>query len=335
MGFTARIHSRALLQIPEAKITAIWSKFPEEHERFKQFSKKLGFDIPYYCTDLQKMLESPEVDAVICAIPWRFIRPIAEQVIKSGKPALLECPPGANLNEINELDRLAKQRGVKIMPGHCYRFAPCFKKAKELLKNIGDPTLIHFQELVAAASLARQWPRGSWIWKREHGGPVPTMTVFAMDFARWIVESEPSTVFSILKWQRLKDLGTTGYTLTATIKFKNGSVWNSEFSGSVSESLGSPMRLEILGEKGGAVVVDGPQRILFFGKRKEEKKEWQLKLERPERWGHKGQDEHFVRDVVGKGKDPAVTLKDAKKAFRMSLALLESSKIGKQVRVRL
>ncbi|MEM3421405.1 MAG: hypothetical protein QXT02_02975 [Candidatus Hadarchaeum sp.] len=35
LGFMARVHSRALVEIPEAKIVAAWSKFPEEHGKFE------------------------------------------------------------------------------------------------------------------------------------------------------------------------------------------------------------------------------------------------------------------------------------------------------------
>ncbi|MEW6222887.1 MAG: Gfo/Idh/MocA family oxidoreductase [Candidatus Hadarchaeota archaeon] len=329
LGFMAKVHSRALIGIPEAKIVAAWSKFPEEHGKFKEFTKKAGFEIDDYYTELEKMLHDPNVDAVICAIPYRFIEPIAVEVIRSGKPAILECPPGETPEVIARLDKLAKEKGVRVMPGHCYRFAKGFRKSKELIDNgeIGEPTFVHFREFVPADSLARQWPPTSWIWNKEKGGPIPTMTVFCMDMARWILGSEPVSMYASVKWQDLKQFGTLGYTVANVIKFKNDVTWVNEFSGSVASAMGPPVKMEILGEKGNAVVLDGPEKVILQTG-KNEQREWAFDLTRPERWGHMPQDEYFVKSVVIGKDEPTVKLQDAKKALEMSLAAIESSKKG-------
>lgn len=332
MGFVARVHSRALAGIPEARIAAVWSKFPEEHQRYREFAAKSGFEVGGYYTDLKKMLGDPKVEAVICAIPYRFIEPIAEEIVGAGKPMLIECPPAETPEGIGRLEKLAKKSSVKVMPGHCYRFAPAFKKSKELLEKgeVGAPVLAHFREFVPAESLARQWKPGSWVWDKEKGGPIPTMTVFSMDMARWLLGSEPVSMYSTLKWQELSKFGTVGYTLANVIKFKNDVSWVSEFSGSVAPSM-NLMNMQILGENGNAVEVDGPQRVILHREQKEEQREWSLELARPERWGHKPQDEYFIKSVLLGGEEPAVTLQDAMKAMEMSLAIIESSKTGKTV----
>lgn len=332
LGFMSRVHSRALSGIPEAKIAAAWSKFPEEHARFEEFSRKSGFEVEAYHTDLEKMLGDPGVDAVICAIPWRFIEPIASRIIEAGKPAILECPPGDTPEGIERIDASARERGVKVMPGHCYRFAPAFRKSKELVDDgeIGPPTFIHFREFVPADSLARQWKPGSWIWDKEKGGPIPTMTVFCMDLARWLLGSEPVSLYATVKWQDIPQLGILGYTVANVIKFKNEATWVNEFSGSVTSSMGPPVKMEVVGEKGDAVVVDGPEKVIFQSG-KEEGREWSFDLTRQERWGHKSQDEYFIKSVVLENEEPIVSLQDAKKALGMSLAILESSKTNRTV----
>jgi len=332
LGFMARVHSRALNGIPEVKIVAAWSKFPEEHDKFSEFSKKLGFEVETYYTDIKKMLGDPRVDAVICAIPSRFIEPVAKEIIRAGKPAIIECPPSDTPEGIDRIDKLAKERGVKLMPGHCYRFAPCFVKSKELVDKdeIGKPILVHFREFVPADSLARQWAPGSWIWNKDKGGPIPTMTVFCMDMARWLLNSEPVSLYATVKWQDLPQFGTIGYTVVNVIKFKNDVTWVNEFSGSVAPSMES-LKLEIVGEKGNAVVVDGPEKVILYTEKKEEQREWSFDITRPERWGHKPQDGYFIKSVVLEHKEPTVKLRDAKKALKMSLAILESSKTDEAV----
>lgn len=327
LGFMGRMHTRCLKEIPEAELVAAWSKFPEEHQKFSEFTRTIGIEIPSYHTELREMLENPRVEAVICAIPPRFMGAVASEVIEAGKPVLVECPPGSTPADIAQMEAAASARGVRVMPGHCYRFAPAFRKVKELLGGLGKPLLAHFREFVPAESLARQWSRGSWIWKKEDGGPIPTMTVFCMDLARWILDSEPAFSFSTLEWQELEDLGILGYDVVNLLKFRNGVVWTNEFSGRVRGAL-NLMRLEIVCEDG-RIMADGPERVIFEGK---EKFELPLTLTRQERWGHKFQDECFVKGVVLNGESPPVTLEDARIALEMSLAILESSKTGLAVK---
>jgi predicted dehydrogenase len=114
------------------------------------------------------------------------------------------------------------------------------------------------------------------------------------------------------------------------IKFENDVTWVNEFSGSVTSSMGPPVKMEVVGEKGNAVMVDGPEKVtLTTGK--EEQQEWSFDIIRPERWGHKPQDEYFIKSVVLGHEEPIVNLQDAKKALKMSLAILESSKNNRTV----
>jgi len=116
-----------------------------------------------------------------------------------------------------------------------------------------------------------------------------------------------------------------GYSVANVIKFENDVTWINEFSGSVTSSMGPPVKMEVVGEKGNAVVVDGPEKVILTTG-KEGQQEWSFDITRPERWGHKPQDEYFIKSVVLEREEPIVSLQDAKKALKMSLAILESSK---------
>ncbi|MEM4202403.1 MAG: Gfo/Idh/MocA family oxidoreductase [Candidatus Hadarchaeum sp.] len=327
----ARVHSRALVGISEAKIVAAWSKFTEEHGKFNEFAAGLGFSIKRFYTEIEEFAKDPEVEAVICAIPPRFMEPIASEIIKSGKIALLECPPSDTPTGVDRLKELAKAQNVRVMPGLCYRFAPCFRKVKELINSgkIGNPVSIHFSEYVPADSLARQWAPSSWAWNKSTGGPIATMTIFCMDMSRWILNSEPVSSAASIEWLELPKHGTLGYRVSNSIRFRNNAVWFNEFFSDDGPAAGPPLRMEIVGEDGGSVIVDGPERIILQTDEGEE--EWSLKVSRPERWGHQPEDEYFLKSVVLKRKEPLVNLSDAKKALEMSLAILESSQTGNPV----
>jgi len=333
LGFMAKVHSRALNSIPEARIVAAFSKFPAEHDRFGEFTEKLGFKINNYYPEIGEMVRDPDVDAVICAIPSRFLEPIAKEVIAAGKPAILECPPSDTLAGIDRIDEAAKKRNVRVMPGHCYRFAPAFRKSMELISTgeIGGLVSVRFHEFVPADSLGRQWPPGSWIWDKTKGGPIPTMTIFCMDLARWLLKSEPASISATVKWKNLPQFGSLAYDVTNVIKFENEVTWKNEFGSDVGPVKGPEMRMEVIGDNGRTVVAEGPERVVLQTDKGEVLRKWTFNLTRPERWGHKPQDEYFINSVVRREEEPVVNLQDAKKALKMSLALLESSKIGAPV----
>lgn len=334
LGFMARVHSYAIREIPEAEIVAIGSKFPEEFKKYDEFSERaLKYKVEARYTDVKEMLRDPKIDAIISTIPARFSEPFITEIVNAGKPALVECPPCDTPDKIKRLAELAKKRGVKLMPGQCYRFAPCFAKPKELVDKgeIGTPTLIYFKETVPAEMLVKQWPPGNWIWNKETGGPIPTMSVFYLDLARWLLNSEPTSVYGTIKWQDLPQFGSLGYWVSSTVKFKNEASWVSEVSGAVAQSTGPAMRLEIFGEKGNAILSDGPTNTILFGERKKEQQVWTFDLSGIEKWGHRQQDEHFIKSVVIGKEEPMVKMEDSAKAMEMSLAILESAKTGKSV----
>ncbi|MGC8816441.1 MAG: Gfo/Idh/MocA family protein [Candidatus Hadarchaeum sp.] len=324
LGFMARIHSRALAEIPKAEIVAAWSKFPAEHEKFKEFAAGLGFKVKKFYTEIEEMTNDPDVEAVICAVPPRFMETIASGILRAGKTALLECPPSDTPQGIDRLSELARTKNVRVMPGLCYRFAPCFRKVKDLLDagEIGNPISISFTEFVPADSLARQWAPGSWAWNRATGGPIITMTIFCMDLTRWVLNSEPASLTAKIDWLELPKYGTWGYRVFNAIKFRNDVVWTNMFASEDSSVPGPPLRMEITGESG-TIIVDGPEKVIL--KSGGRVTEYPLKLSRPEKWGHKPEDEYFLKSVALKGEEPLVKLSDAKKALEMSLAILKSS----------
>ena len=147
-----------------------------------------------------------------------------------------------------------------------------------------------------------------------------------MDMARWLLKSEPVSLYATVAWKDLPQFGSLAYNVMNVIKFENDVTWINEFSSDVGPATGPPMRLEIVGDGGNTVVADGPEKVILQAEKEEERREWPLNLTRSERWGHKPQDEYFVRSVVQGNEEPIVKMQDAKKAMKMSLAILESSR---------
>ena len=64
-------------------------------------------------TDVQTMLESEELEAVIVAVPTSSHLAVAREVIKCGLPVLIEKPIASTVEEAQELIELAASRGTR------------------------------------------------------------------------------------------------------------------------------------------------------------------------------------------------------------------------------
>lgn len=80
--------------------------------------------------DYQKMLEDPQVEAVIIGIGDQFHVPCAKQAILAGKHVFLEKPMGVSIEECEELKQLAQDRGLMLQIGHMKRYDEGLQYAK-------------------------------------------------------------------------------------------------------------------------------------------------------------------------------------------------------------
>ena len=88
-----------------------------------------------FTTDLQQVLDDPEVDlAVVCA-PDRFHVPYAKAILNAGKHALVEKPFAPTAAEAREVFTLAKEKGLICMPNQNRRFDADFLAVKEVLNS--------------------------------------------------------------------------------------------------------------------------------------------------------------------------------------------------------
>jgi len=90
-----------------------------------------------YLKNWQELVASPEVDAVICAVPPALNIDIARQCSKYGKPLLIEKP--LSINSVDGLDivNTMKRAGVPLTVGQTLRYNPVVQKLRAELPNQG------------------------------------------------------------------------------------------------------------------------------------------------------------------------------------------------------
>ena len=81
----------------------------------------------------EEVTGSADVDAVIVAVPHRFLKDVALSAIGAGKHVFIEKPMGLNAAEGAEVVDAAARRGVVAMVGYCMRYSLSRMFIKSLL----------------------------------------------------------------------------------------------------------------------------------------------------------------------------------------------------------
>lgn len=88
-----------------------------------------------YTKNLKKILENPDIKAVVIATPANSHYKITKESIIAGKDVFVEKPLALNIKEGRELIELAKEKKTILMVGHVIQYHPAFMKLKELISK--------------------------------------------------------------------------------------------------------------------------------------------------------------------------------------------------------
>tara|TARA_Y100000310_G_C20670287_1_gene809898 strand:- start:1038 stop:2102 length:1065 start_codon:yes stop_codon:yes gene_type:complete len=109
-------------------------------ESAKRNAKLFGADAFY--TDYKLLLARPDLDAVFIVVNQNLHSELCIQALEAGKHVFIEKPPANNQEEINKISEVSKRTGKFVMVGFQKRFAPTYRKTKELIEEEFTPTYI-------------------------------------------------------------------------------------------------------------------------------------------------------------------------------------------------
>lgn len=121
---------RNVIERPEMEFAGLCELDPA---RAAAFSAKVP-GAPVY-SDLQQVVDNPDIDAVLVATPPRTHHAVVSQVLRGGKHVLVEKPLAKTAAEARDLIEIADERGLVLMPGHTFLYSPPVNKVKELITS--------------------------------------------------------------------------------------------------------------------------------------------------------------------------------------------------------
>src|SRR5215813_4190103 len=126
----------------------------------EEVAKKYG--IPHWGHDLAEGIK--RADAVILATPTQMHRAQGEQVMRAGKPVLIEIPIADNVEDSEALAKIARETGVLAMGGHVRRFNPShqwvprrIEKGELKIQQMDVQTYFFRRTNMNAAGKPRSW----------------------------------------------------------------------------------------------------------------------------------------------------------------------------------
>jgi len=205
---------------------------------------KEQFNVPVAVTDYRELVNDPNIDAVALVVPDNLHLEMAAAFMRAGKDVFCEKPMALTMEECEEMMRVEKETGRKLMIGQVCRFAPAFAMAKEMVESgrIGD---LFFVESEYAHDYGRVPGYNNWRVTPEREGFIGG-GCHAVDLLRWIA-GDPTEVTAYSNHKCLVDWPVDDCTI-AIYRFPNNVI------GKVFVSIGCKrdytMRSVFYGTKG-------------------------------------------------------------------------------------
>ncbi|MDO4487618.1 MAG: Gfo/Idh/MocA family oxidoreductase [Eubacteriales bacterium] len=258
LGGQGRLYADRLQRglIENAVLTAVWNRSEEGREWAR---KNLGTGVTVY-ENLDLMLGSGGIDAVIICVP-HFLHPeFAIKAFENGLHVLLEKPAGVTASSVEEMNEVAAKSGKTFALLWNLRAWPVYRKLKAFLVS-GELGGIRRVMWITTNWYRTQYyyDSGSWraTWRGEGGGVLVNQCSHNLDMLQYLA-GMPESVHAFCRYGVHRDIEVEN-DVTAYFTFPNGAVGS--FIASTYEFPGTN-RLEISGENGKVVLEDG--RLVFF-----------------------------------------------------------------------
>jgi predicted dehydrogenase len=175
VGFGNRggIYADYSLKFPEQlKIVGVVEVNPY---RLKNAKERYGLADNQVFDNIDDFLKTKtECNFIINATMDQMHYDIAMKILNAGYNMLIEKPVTANKTELLEIEKVAKEKKLKVFVCHVLRYTPFYSKIKTLLEEnkIGDIVSMQLSERVGMAHFIDSFVRGKWGKESVCGSPL-------------------------------------------------------------------------------------------------------------------------------------------------------------------
>jgi len=261
--------------------------------------------------NMDSMLSSGEIDAVLIATPHYDHPPLAIKALQKGFHVLIEKPAGVYTKQVREMNLEAEKSGKVFGIMYNQRTNPMYQKVRELIQSgeLGDLKRINW--IIDWYRPQSYYDSGGWraTWAGEGGGVLLNQDPHQLDLWQWIC-GMPKRVRAFCSFGKYHTIEVEDE-VTAYVEYENGATGVFITSTAMTPETN---RLEVLGDRGKIVIEN--DSMAFYRLRVPERqfnREYTGGFGKPECWKceipidpgfggqHKEITQNFV-DAIMKGK---------------------------------
>lgn len=144
LGYWGPNLARNFAALPEAELRWCCDARTELHERFTT-----AFPSTRMTTELDHLLEDPELDAIVLATPVSSHADLAVRVLDAGKHCFVEKPLAQSVADAERVVEAQRRSGRVLMVGHLLQYHPGIAKLKQLIDDgeLGEVRYIYGNRL--------------------------------------------------------------------------------------------------------------------------------------------------------------------------------------------
>ena len=236
MFYTMSLHGKR----GRDQVTAVYSRTEESVNRFAK-----QWNIPFATTLMDEVINHPEVDAIVVALPNSLHLEAVLAVANAGKPVLCTKPLGRNADEARQMLEAVESAGVFAGYLEDLVYTPKTLKALRSVRSgaIGDVLWVRSRE-------THPGPHSDWFWNKEisGGGAIVDMGCHCIEIARNFIGKDVRPV-EVVCWAdtQVHPIDTEDHAI-GLVRYENGAI--GQFEVSWAFRGGMDLRDEVAGTEG-------------------------------------------------------------------------------------
>lgn len=325
---TANINRKLIPAIRESTRGELIAIASRNLKNAGKYAKK--WNIPSAFGSYEEMLSSGEIDAVYISLPNHLHAEWTIKALQSGVHVLCEKPFATSIEDVDNMIATSRETGCALAEAFMYRHHPQTKMVGEWVHSgkLGEITLIRGAFDYRIPDKQRQEGNLNVRLVPEYsGGSLWDVGIYPISFTQYLMGGPPSWVIGS------QQTGKTGVdeVFTGQMVYTKP---NHEVMAQISCSFKTPYHtfMEIIGTKG-RLYLTRPfnnlqeQSLLFTDKKGETQK-----IKVPKKPLYLGEVDNLQAAILD-GTDPYISLEETRNHVRTALALYDSARTGKVIRM--
>ena len=245
-------YAQTLLSTGKVEITAVWD---DDRERGAAWAQELGAK---YYENIDELLKSSDVEAVICDAPTTSHRDILIAAAEAGKHIFTEKALAPTVAECEEIAAAVERAGITFTISLPDKTKPVSRLAKDLIDQgvFGEISLVRVRN--GHDGVSGGWLPSYWFEEKDAaGGALMDLGCHPMYLANWLL-GKPKRITAIMTTPFGSAVDEAA---TATIEFADGAVFTAETS---FVSYSTPGSVEVYGSD--ATLIAMGDYVRYYGK---------------------------------------------------------------------